>query len=253
MKEIPNNGTYRATTGGIKLVVYEADSGSLCVALPVTLQGSEVAWSGKTTLTLGKSDGSLQTRTIENLQAIFPEWAGDPFALGELETKETVFEVVGQQEKYADRATGEDRLGFKIQWVNPIGGGIKMPEALTPAEVKDLKSKWGAKFKAVAKSSAKLAEKVVAETPEPTPEPVKKSTAPARKAPAAAKKVVRELSANLVSELLAKKLFGTTELSEAQESEHSTKWFEAMDELFGVNVTAETPEQFGQLADKLGV
>lgn len=242
-KEIPNAGTYRASTGGLPIVVYEADSGSLCAALPVTLKGSEIAWSGKTTLTLGKSDGALNTRTLDNLKAIFPQWDGDPFKLDELETAENDFDVVCQHEEYDDKNTGEKRMGFKVQWVNPIGGGVKMPEKLAPDEVKSLKAKWGSKFKAVSKPAAPA--KPAAE------KPAEKPAAPARKAPpgrAVAPEPKKFKTAEEVYAALQKKHEG-----EKTDDEVTDIWYAAQDKLFGANTEAKNEEEFTKLGAELGL
>ncbi len=242
-KEIPNAGTYRASTSGAAIVVYEADSGSLCAALPVTLKGSEIAWSGKTTLVLGKNDGTLNTRTLDNLKAIFPQWDGDPFKLDELETSNNEFDVVCQHEEYDDKNTGDKRMGFKVQWVNPIGVGVKMPEKLAPDEVKSLKSKWGSKFKAVSKPSAPAKTAVAEKVPEKPAAPDREAI-PSR---AAAPQVKKFKTAEEVYVALQKNHDGK------KEDEITDLWYAANDKLFGENVVASNEKEFTRLGAELGL
>lgn len=252
-KEIPNAGTYRAKTGNTKLVVYEADTGSLCCALPVVLIESEIAWSGKTTLTLGKSDGTLNTRTIENLHRIFPAWDGDPFKLDELNTAENEFEVVCQHETFQDKTTGEDRTGFKVQWVNPLFGTANMPEKLAPDEVKSLKAKWASKFKAIAKPTSPAAKT----TPAAPAEKAETKT-PSRKAPVVGKKN-RTSSPEEVMELLIKKHYpGDDGATEDQQQELGDKFYwPTIDKVMGEknfnDINKVSPEQWGDIANKLGL
>lgn len=254
-KILPKPGTYQARRNA-GIVVYESDSGALCAALPYSLLNSDVAFSNKHTITLAKSDGTLQMRTLENLKAIF----GDAFDISNPFTLEDMpLGPEGQPEfecadcfiddSYIPEGASAPLLTFKVQWINPLGGSSgNMPDKANRDEV--LK-KWGKKFQIIAKAPAKtVAKPAGVAKPEPAAEnPAVK--APTRKPPII--KSARVSSAEEVSTLLAKKLFNTEELTEAQQDEHAKAYYDAMDALFGVNVTAETPEQFGQLADKLGI
>lgn len=196
-KQLPQNGTYAAKLGG-SIVVYETEEGALCAAVPVTLIGSDVAWSGKTTMTIGKSDGTLQRRTIDTLKKVFG-WDGlDPAWLSENDLSACEFEIVGEQEEYTPRQTDDEpnpqpRLQFKIRWINEPGGGNRMPE---PADRKAVMTKWGGKLKAISGGAAQKPAPASkpASAPSPAskpaqaaaqpPKPAAPPAPPAKKAPA---------------------------------------------------------------------
>lgn len=234
--------------------------------VPYALLNADVNFGGNHSICLVTKDGSSQLSSFENLHKVFPTWeTNDPFELQEIPLLEDhqVAEFAlkdGHMESYVpeNSETGEAVEKFVFNWLNPVGGMQPMNQSEQEAVRAKFKSRWDllplpsqtAKQETPVEKIQKA--KTTAKS-EPAVTPEKKSAAtPARKVPAA-KKEVRKLEANEVSELLAKKMFGTTELSEDQEAKHSDTWFTASDELFGKNVTAETAEQFGQLADKLGV
>lgn len=170
MKSIPNPGTYPAGTAG-QMVVYETENGALCVAIPVKITGgTEVAWQGKHTETLVKSDGTLRTKAISSMKKIFG-WDGiDPFTLEDMDTSEVGFEIVGEHSAYTPPGETEEITTFKIQWVNPVGGSTNMPEQV--ADRKAILAKYGSKFKALSGSTGKTAAaKPIAHKAKPAPEP----------------------------------------------------------------------------------
>jgi hypothetical protein len=148
-KNIPNAGTYPAKTTG-QMVVYETEKGALCVAIPVEIMGSEVAWRGKHTATLAKQDGTLMARGIQDLKTIFG-WDGiDPFALQDIEVGAHEFEIVGEHQEYTP--PGDDAqpvMTFKIVFMNPPGGSSKMPAMLEGNDAKAIRTKYASKFKAL--------------------------------------------------------------------------------------------------------
>ena len=248
-------GTYPAKTNA-KMVVYEADSGSLCVAVPLNALSpdGEIIWSGKTTITLGKSDGTLMTKAIENLKKCFPEWGGqDPFALEEIEPGVNDLSIVGEHETYTPRATDEDPdpqpvETFKVKWLNPPGGsGAAMKEPLDEASRKKVLTKWGGKFKAGGSAPA-------AKTVAPAAKPAATTAPPAKKAPPtppsrkpAAKAATRSSSQEEVWTLLKKANEDETDEALAE------KFYAAQDEVAPGANGEMTAEQWGEVADKLGV
>jgi hypothetical protein len=107
----------------------------------------ESGFTFKHTMTLVTRDGTIQTRTADTMKEVFG-WDGvDPFWLmdnsedgGPMRSLE--FEIVGGPE------TGDKGgLYFKSQWLNPIGGGAKMPES---ADRRSVLAKYGSKFRALA-------------------------------------------------------------------------------------------------------
>ena len=133
--EIPQEGKYVCKLNG-PMVIYEASTGSLCAAVPSVMVDS--GFTFKHTMVLVKADGTIQTKTTDTLKSVFG-WDGvDPFWLmdhsedgGAMRAVE--FEIVGGPE------TG-DKGGqyFKSQWLNPLGGGMKTPQAAIAAAKKGL-------------------------------------------------------------------------------------------------------------------
>lgn len=165
------------------MVVYEAESsGALCVAIPVTLTASDVAWSGKHTALLVKADGEVKQRTIDDLKAIFQLDLADPFSLEDIENPSNFpFEIVGEHQEYAP-PDKEPVTVFKIQFMNPVGGGQKMPEQI---DRKQALAKWGAKFRAVGTVKKAAAPAKAAATTATAAAPAKKPASagpPSRKA-----------------------------------------------------------------------
>ena len=148
--EIPNEGKYVCKLNG-PLVIYEASTGSLCAAVPSVMVGSPThgheGFTFKHTMVLVKADGTIMTKSTDTLKAVFG-WDGvDPFwlmdnSLDDGAMRAVEFEIVGGPE------TG-DKGGqyFKSQWLNPLGGGLKTPEA---ANRQSVMAKYGNKFKALA-------------------------------------------------------------------------------------------------------
>jgi len=142
--EIPNEGKYICKLNG-QLVIYEASTGSLCAAVPCIMVDS--GFTFKHTMVLVKADGTILTKTTDTLKSVFG-WDGvDPFwlmdnSLDDGAMRAVEFEIVGGPE------TGDKgRQYFKSQWLNPLGGGMKTPEA---ANRQSVLAKYGNKFRALA-------------------------------------------------------------------------------------------------------
>jgi len=142
--EIPQIGKYVCRLKD-PIVIYEAGTGSLCAAVPCEMVDN--GFTCKHTLVLAKADGTIQTKTIDTLKAVFG-WDGlDPFWLMDNSLDGGVmrnvdFEIVGGPE------TG-DKGGqyFKSQWLNPLGSGPKPPVA---ADRQSVLEKYGNKLTALA-------------------------------------------------------------------------------------------------------
>jgi len=178
--EIPNEGKYVCKLNG-PLVIYEASTGSLCAAVPCVVAAppangdpDTVGFTFKHTMVLVKADGTIMTKSTDTLKAVFG-WDGvDPFwlmdnSLDDGAMRAVEFEIVGGPE------TG-DKGGqyFKSQWLNPLGGGLKTPEA---ANRQSVMAKYGSKFAALAGSSTarqepRPTEAVQQHRPTKTPPPV---------------------------------------------------------------------------------
>lgn len=152
---IPKAGVYQGQLNG-QMSIYEADSGSLCLAVPVKLLNAEVAWTGKATVTLIKSDGVGNENSIAKLREIWDGWnTQDPFDLLELEGRDDViFECDCVQEEYTAEGK-EPELKLKVKWLNPIGGSSRIPQCM---DRKEALAKFGAKFKAMFGGTSKPAQ-----------------------------------------------------------------------------------------------
>ena len=259
-RNIPNAGTYPAKTCG-QMVVYETEKGALCVAIPVELLGSEVAWRGKHTATLAKQDGTLMARGIQDLKTIF-EWDGlDPFALQDIEVGAHEFEIVGEHQEYTP--PGDDAqpvMTFKIIFMNPPGGSSKMPAMLEGNDAKAIRTKYASKFKALSggksasvttrKPLGKPADDDEPELPAKKGPPTKPASSgpPSRKSTAATK---RTSSQEEVWNAFAKAHEGE------DEGELGNQYWAAIAEVEGVKINAVVgeldPKQWGEVADKLEV
>lgn len=181
-QQIPQPGTYQGKVNGA-VVVYEAESGALCLAIPVILTNSDVAWHGKHTMVLVKKDGEVVSRSMQTLKEVFPGFDGvDPFWLTEQDLGEVVFDLVCVHEEFTPQPTENNPdpqpvMAFKTQWLNAPGGGSRMPDM---ADRKAILAKYGNKFRALAggKPAAKPSAAASA--------PAKAAEAPAAKAPAKA-------------------------------------------------------------------
>ncbi len=168
-RTLPANGTYLAKLAAC-MAVFASKAGNLCVAIPVRLLNADVAWSGRDSVVIGKGEtGELDLKRIDDLKTIFPDWDGtDPFKLEAIRPKpgdDAEFEIVGEQQEFTPTGKTEPVLVFKIKWINPLGGAAGMPKAMDAAERKDVLTKWGSKFRAVAgKPAAKAAPSATAET-----------------------------------------------------------------------------------------
>lgn len=170
-------GKYVARVGG-GIIVYETKNGALCAAIPCTIaEGPETDKELKHTATIVLRDGTLNTRTIDTLKEVFGWDGADPFWLTEADLSEARFEIVVQDDpgKNDDGSPKLDQQGnqvfySKVQWLNPLGQAMKMPE---PADRKSVLAKYGSKFRALAGGTAV---KAPAKNPPPA---AKKSPPPA--------------------------------------------------------------------------
>lgn len=216
--QLPEPGTYAAQLNG-GIVIYETDKGALCAALPIKIDG----WNGKHTMTIVKADGTVQQRTVQTLKDVFSWDGADPFWLSDNDLSACEFEIVGVHEDY-DK-DGETKTGFKIQWLNPVGGGggTKMPE---PADRKTVLAKFGAKLRALSGGKQVVPPKPAAKPAVPPAKP--SSTFP----PCTMTEAYAVCLAN----------------HDGNEQSAGVAWYAAMDSLFpGKNNSELTDADFGRL------
>lgn len=163
--EIPQEGKYVCKLNA-QAVIYEAQTGSLCLAAPCVMVDS--GFTFKHTMTLVKGDGTIQTKTTETLKQVFA-WDGiDPFWLMDNSAdggtlREIEFEITGGPQQSDKGSTY-----FKSQWLNPIGGGMNTPEA---ANRQSVLAKYGSKFRALAGTPAPKPAAPAAPKPPTAPPP----------------------------------------------------------------------------------
>jgi hypothetical protein len=259
-KSLPSSGVHTCRTDGAIVVYEHPTSGSLCVAIPLAID-EPVAWRGKFTTVIGKSDGTLNTKNIASLRQAFPAWDGaDPGALMDLDTSEVQLEAVCEREEFTPEG-GETREVLKVQWLNPVGGSSAMPEA---TDRKTLSTKWGAKFRA-ASAPAKAAPAAKPAGAKPTPAAAKPAAAPAKAAAAPAKAAAGGPPSRRPAPAAAARTSdadtvwtdfsaanGSPEDGSAEATELGNRFYDAQDRLFP-GKDPLTPEDWGAIATELGV
>lgn len=249
MSTLIEGGSYGARRNGA-IRVFETEKGALMASIPYVIP--TVSFEGEHSLVLGAKDGSMQERNIQAMQEHFG-WAGEigEFTPAAVDGDGPQFKLVDwHNEPYEKNGETVDKWVFR--WLNRIGSGQ------TPEQIEAAKSKWGKKISAVLGLSATETKPAAKASPKPEPEPEaepEKAAAPKRKLPAkaAAKKEPRKSSAEEVMELLVKKYHPTGATDDQQQELGDKYFFPSQDKLFGVGVAAESPEQWGQVADDLGI
>ena len=233
--EIPSEGKYVCKLNG-QLVIYEASTGSLCGAVPCVMVSPTPGHEGftfKHTMVIVKADGTIQTKTTNTLKAVFG-WDGvDPFWLMDNSLdggvmRDVEFEIVGGPE------TG-DKGGqyFKSQWLNPVGGGMKTPQA---ADRRSVLAKYGSKFQALAGAAAQQHRPTTAPVP-PVPRGAHGVTRPTTPPPTAPPATMEEAWAAL------------NEANTGKPAEIIEKlWFDTIAQLFpNKSNTDLKPHEWGKL------
>lgn len=241
------------------IAVKESTKGALMVHIPFKLTG-DLAFEAIHSVCIGTKDGTLQEHAIENLHRIFPAWdSQNPFDLQRLEIPEgsdAEFMLVNyHNEPYTPEGKTEQVDRFVFQWINELGRGAVQA---SDDEEKATLAKWGVKF-GLGKSAA--AGKPTKKTePEPDSAPTTRK-APGKKSAAAP----RKSNAGEVWALLLKKhgvktvkdndgdIVADPETPESVTDPIQEEYFNAQDELFGKGAEVTTDEQWGQVADRLGV
>lgn len=230
-------GKYVAKVGELnnqKIVVYETEHGALCAAIPCEVaEGDKAGTVIKHTVTLITRDGTIQTRTLDTLKEIFGFPGADPFWLMDTDLSEVRFEIVVEAEQ------GEKGGEFsKVKWINPLGGGQKMPEA---ADRRAVLAKFGSKFRALsggAPAPAASARPAAPGKPAPKTAPPKKSPPPAPAGPTAT-----------MEEAWEELCKANPNMNESQATEI---WYSKMRELFNTDDNSQiTPQQWHQLKEAL--
>jgi hypothetical protein len=254
MAELIIGASYPARRSGA-VVVGESKQGALMVYIPFTLT-SGIAYSGNHSVCIGTKDGTLQERAIEGLRDIFGWTTENPFDLQRIplsEGGEPEFILADyHNEPYTPNGKSEQVDSFKFRWLNKLGSGIA---PATDEDESAAMAKWGKKFSSAPSTPKTLATKS-AKTPVNTAEnkPAEKSL-PKRALPTKSAKPAeaRKETMESVLTLLANKHGANEDDADAMQKLGNDLFFPAQDKLFGANVSAETPEQWGRVADSLGL
>jgi hypothetical protein len=135
------NGTYAARP--VAVSVTESKAGNLMAVIKFQIQnGPELTFYS----VLAKTDGTVNTRNVDDLK----KWSGwdgcDPYWLMEADLTQTDVELVVEN---GPSLSDPSKTWPNIKWVNPPGqaSGGAMP---VPADRQAVAAKWGAKFRALA-------------------------------------------------------------------------------------------------------
>lgn len=253
-------GSYPARRNG-PMAVQATKDNALMVYIGYSLVG--VNHLGRHGVCIGTKDGTIQQRALDGLKKIFPAWASaNPFDLQRIalpETEDAEFMLADWHNEAWTNGKGETVDSWQFRWLNELGAGVR--QSTEEEEAAALKL-WGGKFaavlglpaKEVAKATGNPTQSSGATLPSRSPGRPKKVTAE----PA---KVARKSSAEEVMRLLTNKSYpnhpkdadGNVIATEDEQQSLGNEFYNAQDALFGQNVGAKTPEQWGQVADRLGL
>ena len=218
------------------------------VYIPFMLTGG-IAFSGNQSVCIGTKDGTLQERGIQGLRDIFGWTTENPFDLQRIEIPDgnaPEFILADYyNEPYTPTGKDEPVDSYKFRWLNKLGGSYS---PTTPEDETAAMAKWGSKF-----STAPSTPKEVKSTAKTNTRTAVKVVTPKRALPTKAAKATRTETAESVMTLLAKKHKANENDANEMQKLGDEFFFPAQDKLFGANVSAETPEQSGQVADSLGL
>lgn len=230
------------------IAVGESEKGALMVYISFSLTGG-IAFTGNHSVCIGTKDGTLQERGIQGLRDIFGWTTENPFDLQRIEVIEgdaPEFILADyHNEPYTPKGKSEEVDSYKFRWLNKLGSGLN--QATPEAEVAAM-AKWGNKFSTAPSTPKEIKSDAKANTRTPV-----KVTTPKRALPTKVAKSTRTETAESVMTLLAKKHKADENDADEMQKLGDEYFFPAQDKLFGANVSAETPEQWGQVADALGL
>lgn len=266
-KTLPKPGNYRAKGTG-KLVLQSFESGAVQVLVPYTLTNSDVAFSGIHRANVVQKDGTPQKRTIQDLATVFQLPLTDDFwfKVDESDATGVEFELNSCAHELFTPESGEPYDTFKPGWLNPIGGSVPAP--MDDGKKKSVANRINMKALFGAPSAATKPKKADKAAPAPEPQaefPVATQPAAAtlpRKLPDKVAAPARTSSADEVGgRIQAKIRKENPSLPESGgkagqdiETLTSNAFYGAMTEILGHDDPSKpSPEEWGKVADKLGV
>lgn len=259
MVELVLGADYPARRNGQIAVSMNPETKSLMVYIPFALCGIEFA--GTQSICIGTKDGTLQEVALQNLHDIFNWQTENPFDLQRMAQPESQDAEFTLAECFLDSYTPKGKTdaiqSYKFRWLNKLGSGAKVS---TDDEESAAMEVWGEKFSS-ALSTPKPEKKAEAKKEE---KPAVKTSArklPARTVATAVTKEARKETCDSVTDLLAKREGKNVDDQDEMNELGNNILFPACDKLFGTwdgktltkSGFAETPEQWGQVADELGL
>lgn len=161
------NGTYSGTVKDVS-VYLRGDNNRLSAAFRIEIEGKDLKYNAWLEL----NDGTISTKTVENVRKCFPKWDGTIETLDDQALVEGV-QVSCVVENEQDKQDAS-KWWTRITWMNPPGGaGAPLPERASKAT---LAAKYGSKFRALA--GGVPSKPPVSTTPPPTPPPAVKPAGP---------------------------------------------------------------------------
>lgn len=262
-RQLPDPGTYNARRNAA-IVIESTKEGALMAWVPYILVGAGINFSGKHNVVIGKKDGTPMQRNIDTLKKAFPAWTTPDFydletiplpvesAEGEAEVVEFELQDCFHDDSYTKDGGSEPSIQFKVQWFNAPGGSNFMPAQASDDEKKKVRAKWLSKFKAIAASSGEKTTQTSqpAKTATPTKAPAKSqaATPPGRKSTGA---VARTSTQEEVWTAICNANPEAAKPGEAQD-DWSEKFYTAQDEVKPGANGELNPQEWGQVAEKLG-
>lgn len=246
----PPDGDYYARRNK-PIVIVESKDGALGAEISYDIVHPEIVFKGVETFWFGAKDGTVMQFTWDALKEIFPDWgAENPFELEDIDLNEDpkaaefVLAKCYVDDTWTPPGKDEPVEQWKVRFLNSLTRGRKVSEPLPKDKRKAVLSKWTSRFKAInsAKPAATQApaEKKAASAP---PARAASGGPPSRKNTGAQ---ARTCTQEEVWGALVKSRDGKTE------DEVANEYYAALDEHFEGRSDL-TIQEWGQLADKLGV
>ena len=255
--ELPNPGSYSARQNGMVIIVQE-DSGSIMAYIPYML--TTVAFGSVHNLCLVKRDGTPMNKSIQTLKAVFPNWDHENMADIPMPAEgEDIpqFELADcyHDDSYTPDGAEAPVIRFVAKWFNVSGGGTsKTP--MTDDQRKQVKAKFGSKFKALLSAGSKpAAVKASAPAQAPAAKPTP-ATKPAVSGPPGRKSTGAMARTSTQEEVWAALEKSNSEVEQLSEDELATKYYDACDSVVAgssADPSLLTPTSWGKVAEALGV
>ena len=260
--QLPEPGSYRAQQNGT-IIVRQEESGSLMAYIPYSLIGA--AFMGVHNLTLGAKDGTPQTKNINALKQVFPNWDFENLADIEMpaEGEEAPqFDLADcyHDDSYTPEGASEPTVQFKAKWFNVIGGGRK--QAMSQDERKAALTRWKSKLKAVASAAptVKKAPAKAAPAEEEEPELPTAKPAPAPKKAAASGPPSRKSTGATARTSSQEEVWNGLVKARGEDADQdglAAEYYDACDKVVEGSSAdpslLDTPAKWGKVADALSV